>query len=104
DLAEAHGARWNAIAANVKADARIGGSHLMPVHQHTHLSANPGRGAGGHCLIKDFAAFRELFEKVLAHDKESIAVLRALETKNIKLLKESGKDLDLLAGVYGDDV
>jgi nucleotide sugar dehydrogenase len=103
DFAEAHGARWNAIAANVKADTRIGGSHIMPVHQHAHLSAKPGRGAGGHCLIKDFAAFRVIFEKMLGSDKESIAILRALEVKNMKLLRDSGKDLDLLAGVYGED-
>jgi len=103
EFAEAYGARWDAIAANIKADTRIGGSHIMPVHQHAHLSANPGRGAGGHCLIKDFAAFRALFETTL-DDKESIAVLRALESKNVKLLRQSGKDLDLLLGVYGDDL
>jgi hypothetical protein len=28
--------------------------------------------------------------------------MKAAEQKNIEILKESGKDLDLLRGVYGD--
>ncbi len=107
DIAMKHGARWDAISENMKADPRIGASHMQPVHQLKHLSGTPGRGAGGHCFIKDFAAFRQLFEQRLPHDKEAVALLRAFEAKNNRLLRDSGKDLEALLGVYGkigDDI
>lgn len=101
ELAMNHGARFDVIAENMKADPRIGASHMQPLHQYAHMGGNQGRGAGGHCFIKDFAAFRQLFETRLPEDLESIALLRAFETKNNKMLHDSGKDLDLLEGVYG---
>ncbi len=107
DLAVHHGAHFDAIAKNMTADPRIGDSHMQPVHQYAHMSGNVGRGAGGHCFIKDFAAFRQLFEQRMGHDKEAIALLRAFESKNNQLLRDTGKDLDLLDGVYGklgDDI
>ncbi|HEY4474192.1 MAG TPA: hypothetical protein VI957_03470 [Candidatus Paceibacterota bacterium] len=104
DLAQTYGARWDVLAKNMVADPRIGASHMEPVHQHDHMGKRRGRGAGGHCFIKDFAAFRELYEEVLPKDKETIALLKAFEAKNNKLLRDSKKDLDLLAGVYGKHV
>ena len=101
DLAQAHGARWDVLAENMQADPRIGASHMQPVHQYSHMGGKEGRGAGGHCFIKDFAAFRQLYEERLGEDKESIALLRAFEAKNNKMLRDTGKDLDLLEGVYG---
>ena len=118
DLAKEHGARWDVLVENMKADPRIGTSHMQPIHQYAHMGgvvdgvANPAlrdarsagggfRGAGGHCFIKDFAAFRQLYEKTHPKDKEGIALLRAFESKNNKLLRETGKDPDLLEGVYG---
>lgn len=79
----------NAMAA----DPRIGSTHLNPVHQ-------GGRGGGGHCFIKDFAAF-SLLHKQLVNDPLGQKVLVALRDKNNELLRASGKDLDLLEGVYG---
>jgi UDPglucose 6-dehydrogenase len=102
DLAQKHGARWEVIAKNMTADPRIGSSHMLPVHQHEHMGKNHGRGAGGHCFIKDFAAMRELYEKEIPEDAEGIALLRAFEAKNNRLLRETQKDLDLLRGVYGE--
>ncbi len=107
DLATHHGARWDVVAKNMTADPRIGASHMQPVHQYAHMGGNEGRGAGGHCFIKDFAAFRQLFEQRLSHDREAIMLLRAFESKNNQLLRDTGKDLDLLNGVYGklsDDI
>ncbi len=101
DAANAVDARFEVVAANMRADARVGFSHMQPVHQYDHMESEKGRGAGGHCFIKDFAAFREMYEKVLPKDKEAIAVLKALEAKNKKLLRMSGKDTALLEGVYG---
>ena len=111
DMAKKLGCRWDIIRDAVIADPRIGASHMEPVHQsgHTHgtrkgksvLPKNlSGRGAGGHCFIKDFAAFSLLYEKLL-DDPLGSRVFQALEEKNNELLRNSAKDLDLLKGVYG---
>lgn len=102
ELAETFGARWEAVAKNMIADSRIGSSHMQPVHQYAHMGDTHGRGAGGHCFIKDFAAFRSLYEKMLPDDARALALLKAFEAKNNELLKSTGKDLDLLKGVYGE--
>lgn len=102
DIAKEYGAQWDVLAKNMMADPRIGSSHMQPVHQYAHMGDTHGRGAGGHCFIKDFAAFVTLFKERLKNDPEGIALLEALEKKNNTLLKNSGKDLDLLKGVYGE--
>jgi UDP-glucose 6-dehydrogenase len=104
DLSAHHGARWDVIARNMSADERIGTSHMQPVHQLAHMDKKAGRGAGGHCFIKDFAALRHHYESVVPEDKETIALLRAFEAKNNHLLVTSGKDKALLEGVYGESV
>lgn len=104
DLASAHGASWDNIREAMAADPRIGGSHLKVVDASRHPGATQGRGAGGHCFIKDFAALREMFEKWLPGDPAAIRMLRAMECKNTCLLKESNKDMDLLRDVYGDSL
>jgi UDP-glucose 6-dehydrogenase len=86
----------------MKADPRIGASHMQPIHQYAHMADKIGRGAGGHCFIKDFAAMRHHFEDVRSFDKETITLLRAFEAKNNQLLQDTAKDPDLLYGVYGD--
>lgn len=93
DLAAKEGCDYGKIKEALAADPRIGSTHLDPIHK-------SGRGAGGHCFIKDFAAFREIYEKEIG-DQLGVAVLRSLEEKNIDLLKKSNKDLDLLEQVYG---
>lgn len=101
DLTMACGANFDVVLNTMKADPRIGDSHMQPVHQYAHMNNYTGRGAGGHCFIKDFAAFREFYERVLPEDKEAQMLLRALEEKNNKLLRDSKKDMDLLRAVYG---
>ena len=86
-------ADFNLVRDAMAADPRVGRTHLDPVHQ-------GGRGAGGHCFIKDFAAFSLLYEQAL-QDPLGVKVLEALRDKNNELLRTSGKDLDLLEGVYG---
>ncbi len=102
DLSAADGCDWSTIMEGMSADARIGPSHLKVMHE-SRPGVPPGRGAGGHCFIKDMAALRELYEKNLPDDRAGARLLRALECKNIDLLQVSKKDLDLLKGVYGDD-
>jgi hypothetical protein len=62
-----------------------------------------GRGAGGPCFIKDFAAFAKLYRDTIGK-KEGVAFLKAAEKKNIILLAGSNKDMHLLEGVYGKSV
>lgn len=100
DVATKCGLDWNTVKEAVAADPRIGASHMEPIHASGHTAGKRGRGAGGHCFIKDFAAFSRLYEEML-RDPLGRRVLEAVRDKNIALLRESGKDLDLLEGVYG---
>lgn len=101
DVCTALGADWEHVRDGIAADPRIGPSHLKPIDVSRHPGATPGRGAGGHCFIKDFAVLRELYARLLPQDEFGKGVLSMLEEKNKELLAKSGKDLDLLEGVYG---
>jgi len=118
DLAEKLGLDYDVIKEAMAADPRIGSSHLQPIHSsrnktnkeklnyndfHFEPIHKTGRGAGGHCFIKDFAAFSEMYKKYIG-DEIGIKVLESLRDKNIDLLVKSNKDLDLLTGVYGDEI
>lgn len=61
------------------------------------------RGAGGHCFIKDFEAFRRFYRDNIGDDAAH-KMLEQMIAYNNHLLVQSGKDLDILAGVYGEDV
>lgn len=102
DLAAKLGCKWETVRDAMVADPRIGASHMNPVHQSGHIKGRQKgvRGAGGHCFIKDFAAFSILYNKLVG-DVAGKTVLKALAEKNSKLLRTSGKDIDLLDGVYG---
>lgn len=96
DMAAAAGADWETVREAVGFDSRIGAGHTKVVF-------DSGRGAGGHCFIKDFEALIEYYA-AHADDKTGLATLEALRAKNNQLLLESNKDLDLLHGVYGDNI
>ena len=96
DLSQANGCHFNELRDALIHDPRIGESHTQPAHAQ-------GRGAGGHCFIKDFEAFRRMYE-TSANDPLGEAVLKAMALLNINLLKSTNKDLDLLEGVYGKDL
>lgn len=100
DFVQKLGGNYEHVRDAFAADPRMGRSHLDPIHQSGH-GGPAGRGAGGHCFIKDFAAFRSMYEKSFPEDTKGIDVLKGLEQKNVQLLRDSGKDLDLLEGVYG---
>jgi UDP-glucose 6-dehydrogenase len=120
DLAQKLGADYDVIKNAMAADPRIGPSHLYPLHKsgtlggeavaslktndyHLEPIHRTGRGAGGHCFIKDFAAFTQIYKEKVG-DEFGIELLEAIKNKNIDLLLSSDKDLGLLQGVYGDDV
>lgn len=94
DLAQKLGADWGPIQEALAADPYIANRYAKPVHK-------SGRGAGGHCFIKDFAALRAHYDTIVG-DSEGAAALAALEQKNLTLLRRSNKDQDLVRGVYGE--
>ncbi len=94
DAAQALGCDWQKIQDAAEADPLICNRYARPMHK-------TGRGAGGHCFIKDMAAFREFMQMMRPDDVKSIALLIAAEQRNIEMLKDSNKYLDLLEGVYG---
>ncbi|MCK5415836.1 GDP-mannose 4,6-dehydratase [Candidatus Parcubacteria bacterium] len=96
DLSSEFGARYEEVKKGMMNDSRIGSTHLDPIHK-------SGRGAGGHCFIKDFSALTEMYKKEVG-DQLGINVLNALRDKNIDLLMKSKKDLDLLRSVYSDEI
>lgn len=93
DLVQAIGGDWTAIRDALIHDPRIGVSHTQPV-------VDGQRGAGGHCFIKDFEAFRAMYDKEVG-DELGSKFLAAMKDKNIELLLHSGKDVELVQGVYG---
>lgn len=96
DLARSVGAKWENIQGAIYADPMISNRYSNPIHK-------SGRGAGGLCFIKDFAAFAKLYKQTVGK-KEGVAFLKAAEKKNIMLLVGTNKDLPLLEGVYGKGV
>lgn len=93
DVVESTGCEWKSLHEALIHDPRIGESHTQPVHQN-------GRGAGGHCFIKDFEAFRRIYKDQVP-DTYGDEILLAMTKHNNNLLKLSNKDLDLLEGVFG---
>lgn len=97
DLSEKLGVDYDKLIDMMAADKRIGRSHLDASHQ-------GGRGAGGHCFIKDMAAYSEMYNKFCQNDFDGNELLRMIQKKNIGLLTSTGKSLDLLKGVYGEEL
>jgi UDPglucose 6-dehydrogenase len=93
DVAKAKELDYNKLIDMMGADKRVGRTHLVAEHQ-------GGRGAGGHCFIKDFAAFRSLYGKNVRNKFYGDSLLHAAEEYNKYLLNNSGKDKELLEGVY----
>ncbi|MFZ2523379.1 MAG: hypothetical protein WAW92_03245 [Minisyncoccia bacterium] len=103
DYVNSLGASYDVIKSYIERDPYHAPRYATPMHASGHDLKNPKRGAGGHCFIKDFKAFRENF-KIILEDEKSLKVLEAIEQKNIDLLIKSGKDIDLLKDVYGSDI
>ncbi len=106
DLTINSGQSWSDVREALIHDPRIGTSHTEPIHVSGHVEdkeAKKVRGAGGHCFIKDFEAFRQHYRQTVGEDK-AFSLLTAAATYNNELLLSSGKDLDLLRGVYGEDL
>lgn len=94
DLVVETGGDWESVREALVHDPRIGESHTNPVH-------NGGRGAGGDCFVKDFEAFRRMYNEKVTNPYGQ-ALLKALKDENLHLLVNSGKNKELLQSVYGD--
>lgn len=94
DLSNTLGCNFENIIDGLGADPRIGKSHLKVEDE------SGGRGAGGVCFIKDFAAFSRFYKKN-TNDSLTNNFLDAVEKKNIDILKKSKKDIGILKDVYG---
>jgi UDP-glucose 6-dehydrogenase len=93
DVAEHHGADWRSIHAALEADPMISNWYIRPVHK-------KGRGAGGACFVKDFAAFAGHYAAAIGRP-EGKGLLRAAEEMNVALLTQTNKDVDIVRMVYG---
>lgn len=96
DMADELDKDWSVIKKAIEADPMISNYHMQPVHK-------GGRGAGGRCFVKDFAAFKQVFKKLLPEDKEGLEMLDSIQKKNISLLLDSGKDQDIVKKVVGQE-
>jgi hypothetical protein len=103
DIASHNNLDFDCLKDMLAADKRVGRTHLEVFHK-------GGRGAASHCFLKDFAALKEMY--IEAADGENngkkslnagLDMLSRMELYNISLMRETGKDLDLLEGVYGTD-
>ena len=93
DLAEELNCNWSALREIMSMDEWIGENHTNPIHK-------GGRGAANHCLLKDMASFTDLHDSV-AGNVFADNFLDAIKKYNNYLLQSTGKDLDILHGVYG---
>ncbi len=96
DLSDSLGVNYENIKSAISADPDNGPTYANALHK-------SGRGAGGECFIKDFAALKEFYSS-MAEDISGLEMLSAMEKKNIELLKNTNKDIYLLKGVYGEDI
>ncbi len=102
DMVTGAGGDWSLVRDAMIHDPRIGASHTQPIHKSGHDGKSTGekRGAGGHCFIKDFEAFKS-FHTEYVGDKLATKMLQSMIEYNNQLLLNSSKDLDILEGVYG---
>lgn len=99
DFTKSLDCEWEPVQQAITADPRIGKAHMSPVHETLGIL---GRGAGGHCFLKDYTAFRQMYSELAKEDVLGLNILEAVESKNLSLLLGSGKDIEVVKGVYGD--
>jgi len=94
DLCLLNGIDYEVVKDGMKGDSRIGETHLDVLHK-------KGRGAGGHCFIKDTSCYKQMHKEHRGKSSKMITdFITAAEKYNNNLLLESGKDLDILSEVY----
>jgi UDP-glucose 6-dehydrogenase len=94
DYATNLGADWSVMKKMLDSNIMISKYYTSPMHK-------TGRGAGGHCFIKDYSAFLGHFSKIRTSDPLALEIFKLIEEKNLELLFGTGKDLELIEKVYG---
>ncbi len=94
DLGGKIGVDWAHVEQIMNVDPMMSPYYNSPIHK-------SGRGAGGHCFIKDMAAFSPLYRELCTSDTSGVELLKFMEKKNLELLASTHKDQDLVEGVYG---
>lgn len=94
DLAGKLGVEWTHVEQIMNVDPMMSPYYNAPIHK-------SGRGAGGHCFIKDMAAFSLLYSELCTSDAHGVELLKLMEKKNLELLNKTHKDQELVEGVYG---
>lgn len=102
EITEANSGNYENVREAISNDPRIGPSHTQVLHASGHIIDKVGRGAGGHCFIKDMQAFREIYK--VTNDEFGNRLLESLTDKNLELLINSNKDLDLVSRVFGSEI
>jgi UDPglucose 6-dehydrogenase len=92
DLCQAVNADFDSVINGILGDPRITATHTNPIHKN-------GRGAGGYCLVKDYAQFTNMLHEFVGGLQEEIALVTM--ERNVELLKESGKDQKIREEVHG---
>ena len=101
DLEQKHGLDHQVIKEALAHDPRIGSTHLDVVHSgRIDVAQREGRGAGGHCFIKDFETYISMLKEAGLSDQQKAC--EAIRDINLQYLRSTDKDLDLVKGVYGE--
>lgn len=103
EIAEKLNVDWDDIKQAIQNDPMIAFQTPTVSHWHIEPRHTGGRGIGGDCHIKDMETFSRFYADLVGEESGK-QMLEAMKEKNIKLLLESKKDLDLLKGVYGDQI
>ena len=94
---------WDDVKKLIVNDPMVAFQSPVVSHWHIEPRHTGGRGIGGDCHIKDMETFSRLYKKLVG-DTYGTKLIDAMKSKNIELLLDSKKDLDLLEGVYGSSV
>lgn len=94
DIAEKNNLDFEIIKEVMGADKRVGKTHLDVEHQ-------GGRGAGGHCFIKDFEVMKIMYGECKGFEEGYEFLIKAIKYNRF-LLKSTDKSLRILKKVYGD--
>lgn len=103
EIAEKLNIDWDDIKRAIQNDPMI--AFQIPTVSHWHIEPRHvgGRGVGGDCHIKDMETFSRLYADIVGEENGK-QILNSMKEKNIKLLLDSNKDIDLLKGVYGEEI
>ncbi len=103
EVAEKLGIDWDDIKKAIEHAPLLATRDPDVRHWHIEPRGKGGRGVGGDCMPKDFEIFSRLFADLVG-DESGMRIIEAQKRKNISLLVSSEKDLELLRGIYGDNL